>query len=413
MDDGTSGSSAPARTIGQRIQHLRERRGMTREVLAGLVGKSESWLKAVEHGRRQQNPRLPILLQLAEALRVRDLSELTGDQSIPVRMFTGSGHPALSPVREALNAVPIQPGGTVQPLTSLRARLDAGWRTRHASPDHRTALGKMLPDLIRDVQLAAWMYRGEHRRTAQALLAETYGLTQMFLAYQPAPDLLWRVADRALIAAQESEDPLALACAVWFLVQAHRDAADFDAAYEINSQGMTAIEPHLDDAPATDLLAMWGALSFELAFTAARTGDIGEAWRHWDEAARVADRLPDDYYQPWTSFSRVIMRPHAVTIAVELHQGGESARQSDHAEAVPIPSRPRRGRHLIEVARAHLLQRDHAAVLGTLQLAHQAAPETIRYNGYARRMTLDLCETGPANLRPQARELADHIGLMT
>ncbi|MCA2230408.1 helix-turn-helix domain-containing protein [Nonomuraea aurantiaca] len=89
MDDDTNNSSAPVRTIGQRIQYLRERRGMTREVLAGLVGKSESWLKAVERGRRQQNPRLPILLQLAEALRVRDLSELTGDQSMPVRMFTG------------------------------------------------------------------------------------------------------------------------------------------------------------------------------------------------------------------------------------------------------------------------------------------------------------------------------------
>ncbi|MEU8144891.1 hypothetical protein [Nonomuraea sp. NPDC048901] len=64
--------------------------------------------------------------------------------------------------------------------------------------------------MIRDAQLAAWMYRGKHRRTAQALLAETYGLTQTFVAYQPAPDLLWRVADRALTAARESEDPLAL-----------------------------------------------------------------------------------------------------------------------------------------------------------------------------------------------------------
>ncbi|MEU8144890.1 hypothetical protein [Nonomuraea sp. NPDC048901] len=45
-----------------------------------------------------------------------------------VRMFTGSGHPALNAVREAVNAVRIQPRGTVQPLTSLRARLDAAVR---------------------------------------------------------------------------------------------------------------------------------------------------------------------------------------------------------------------------------------------------------------------------------------------
>ncbi|GAA5077324.1 transcriptional regulator with XRE-family HTH domain [Thermocatellispora tengchongensis] len=413
MDETTTNDAAgPVLSLGQRIQYLRERRGMTREVLAGLVGKSESWLKAVERGQRQQQPRLPILLQLAEALRVRDLSELTGDQSMPIRMFTGPGHPALAAVREAVNALPLQPTGTVQPLTTLRARLDSAWRTRHSSPDHRTALGRLLPDLIRDAQLAAVMYQGEDRRRAQALLAEVYGLTQMFVAYQPAQDLLWRVADRALMAAQESEDPLALSCAVWFLAQAHRDAADFDAARSINEQGLTALSPHMDRAD-TELLAMWGALHFELAFTAARLGEAGEAWRHWEEAGRIADRLPGDYYQPWTSFSRVIMRPHAVTVAVELHQSGESARQADHAEAVPIPSRPRRGRHLIEVARAHQLQHDHDAVLGTLELAQQTAPETIRYNGYARRMTLEMAEAGPARLRRQARELADKIGVLT
>lgn len=152
-------------------------------------------------------------------------------------------------------------------------------------------------------------------------------------------------------------------------------------------------------------------MSFELAFTAARLGEAGEAWLYWEDAARVAERLPATYYQPWTSFSRVIMAPHAVTVAVELHQGGESARQADTALSAPIPSRPRRGRHLIEVARAHHLQRDHHAVLGTLELAQHTAPETIKYNGYARRMTLELAE-GPAHLQAQAREPADRIGLM-
>jgi transcriptional regulator with XRE-family HTH domain len=410
MHDATNEPETAVLTVGQRIRYLRERRGMTREILAGLVGKSASWLKAVETGRLQQNPRLPILLQLAEALRVRDLSELTGDQSMPVRMFTGPGHPALDAVRQAVNALPLQPAGAVQPLATLRARLDAAWRTRHASPDHRTALGGILPDLIRDTQLAAAMYRGADRRRAQALLAEVYGLTQMFVAYQPAQDLLWRVADRALMAAQESEEPLALSCAVWFLGQAHRDSGDYDAARTINEQGLAAMEPHMDGA-TVDLRAMWGALQFELAFTAARIGETGDAWHYWQEAARVAEKLPADYYQPWTSFSRIIMKPHAVTLAVELRQSGEAARQAAGAESIPIPSRPRRGRHLIEVARAHHLQRDHQAVLGTLELAQQTAPETIRYNGYARRFTLELTEL-PATRR-QAQELADKIGLLT
>nr|WP_233513176.1 hypothetical protein [Micromonospora craterilacus] len=57
-------------------------------------------------------------------------------------------------------------------------------------------LGGLLPGLLRDVQRAALTYDGDERRQAQALLAETLGLAQMFLAYQPAAGLLWRVADR-------------------------------------------------------------------------------------------------------------------------------------------------------------------------------------------------------------------------
>ncbi|MFD9939481.1 helix-turn-helix domain-containing protein [Nonomuraea sp. NPDC059023] len=412
VSNGSDETGPPVLTVGQRIRMVRKRKGMSQEVLAGLVGKSTAWLKAVESGRRQSEPRLTIILRLASALGVKDLSELTGEQLPPVRMFSGPGHPALASVRAAVNNAPLlRPQGTVQPLNVLRARLDAAWRTRHTSPDHRTALGAILPDLLRDTQLAASMYGGDDRRRANALLAEAYGLSQMFIAYQPAEDLLWRVADRALMAAQESEDPMALSCAVWFLAQAHRDNGDLEAARDINEQGMTAIQPYLGGA-GVDLLAMWGALSFELAFTAARLGDAAEAWVQWEEAQRVAERLPKDYYQPWTSFSQVIMRAHAVTVAVELHQGGESARQAESAESVPIPSRPRRGRHLIEVARAHLLQRDHDAVLGALQLAQQTAPETIRYSTHARRMAFELLETGPSYLRTQATQLVDQVGLL-
>ena len=46
MDDDTTG-----RTVGQRIRHHRERAGMSRPVLGGLVGRSAEWVKAVESGR--------------------------------------------------------------------------------------------------------------------------------------------------------------------------------------------------------------------------------------------------------------------------------------------------------------------------------------------------------------------------
>lgn len=45
----------------------------------------------------------------------------------------------------------------------------------------------------------------------------------------------------------------------------------------------------------------------------------------------------------------------------------------------------------------------------TLDAAYMTAPETIRDNSYARRMSLDLLE-GPKELRRAARDLALRIG---
>jgi hypothetical protein len=97
----------------------------------------------------------------------------------------------------------------------LRARIVRAWAARHSSPDHRTVLGSILPDQLRDAQHLARATQGQQRRAANAILSEAYNLSQLYLAYQPAPDLLWRVAERGMLAAQESEDPAAIAGAAW------------------------------------------------------------------------------------------------------------------------------------------------------------------------------------------------------
>lgn len=63
---------------GQRIARARRRRGLSQAALAGLVGRSESWLSQVERGLRQVDSH-SVLLSLAEVLRV-DVAELTGDE---------------------------------------------------------------------------------------------------------------------------------------------------------------------------------------------------------------------------------------------------------------------------------------------------------------------------------------------
>ncbi len=65
------------------------------------------------------------------------------------------------------------------------------------------------------------------------------------MAYQPDAALLWRVAERGLVAAQESEDPHAIGVAAWLAAQAHRDAgpAHFDAADAVNQEALAYLEP--------------------------------------------------------------------------------------------------------------------------------------------------------------------------
>lgn len=359
-------------------------------------------------------PKLPMVLRIAEALRVRDLSDLTGDQSVGVGLFTGPGHVRLPQVRTAINAYPLTTQREAPAPAHLRQRLVRAWDARHSAPNHRDVIGALLPDLIRDAQHSVMQAdSANERRQAQALLSEVYSLSQFFIAYQPDASLLWRVVERGLIAAQESEDPHTIGVSAWLAAQAHRDSgpAHFDAADAVNLETIRYLEPLLPEAD-DNVLAIAGALQFEAGYTAARRGDTGTAWRYWDTARAMAERLPAAYYHPVTSFSQAIMGAHAVTIAVELHAGAESVRQATAADIATIPSRPRRARHRIEEARGYQLDGQTEVALATLDKAYEAAPETIRYNGYARRIVLEEAESKNLAQRRRASELAVKIGIL-
>ncbi|MFI5618863.1 helix-turn-helix domain-containing protein [Streptomyces sp. NPDC051567] len=400
--------------FGQRVQIYRNRRGMTREQLAGLLGHHTSWVKKIETGTMRM-PRLPEILRIAEVLHVRRLNDLVGDVGAEPHtdLFLGPGHDRLPAVRAALSSFPAPSSRQAPSVAYLRAALDAAWSARHGAPNHREVIGGLLPGLIRDARLAVREAdTTAARRSAQAIQAEVYFLAQFFVAYQPDPSLLWRVSERGMIAAQESEDPHAIGVAAWLAAQAHRDSGPghYDAADTVVMDALRVLEPTVSGAPL-DVQAIVGALKFEAGFTAAKRRDSGTAWGWWDRADRVAQRLPGGYFHRVTSFGRAVMGAHGVTVAVELRSGGESVRQANRAEAAAIPSRPRRARHRIEQARAYYLDGRHETALTTLEQAHAAAPETIRYNGYARSIVLEESTSRTPGRRQRASRLAVEIGL--
>ncbi len=404
-------SDLTGKATGERIKYFRNRVGMTRPVLGGLVGRSAEWVKAVETGRLQV-PRLPMLLKIARALDVRDLAELTGDgHAVPVQAFAGQAHASLTAVQAALTDYRLPVREAPVNVAHLQVRLDQAWKVRHSSPDHRTAVGALLPDLIRDAQRAVRTTKGIERRAARRVLAGVYRLTDFSVAYQPAPELVWLVADRAIAEAQEADDPYAIAGGAWALTGALRDTGRWEEAITVALGGARHLEPWLNRTPDDDWRGMWGALQFEVGYVHARRGRHGEAWSYWERANEMVGRLGPGYRHIQTSFSTAVMNAHAVTLDVELRRPGDAVRTANGFDANEIPSLARRSRHLIEVARAHHQRRDQASTYAMLNAAERTAPETIRFNGFARDMLLSLAAAPPGGLRDDVHALCRRVGV--
>jgi transcriptional regulator with XRE-family HTH domain len=398
-------------SVGMRIKRRRERIGMSQKVLGQLVDRSADWVKSIENGRRGV-PKLPMLLQLAEALGLRDLAELTGNgHAVSVTVYAGHRHPDLGRVQAALTDYRLAASSERHDLAHLDRRVRAAWGVRHASPDHRTALGQLLPDLIRDAQAAA-RTPGPDRREARRILAATYHLTDFYVAYQSDSSLVWMVADRGLAEAHEADDPYTIACGMWAMVQALRDSGRWDEALAMIASGREMLAPWLDrDGTPNAWRGIAGALEAEAALVHARRGRYGEAWASWDAAEEFAQRLRPDFRHVQTSFSRAVQAANAVTLGVELQRSGEALRAARSIDDTDIASVPRRARHMIEVARAYDQRGESAAVLALLDRAQRTAPETIGYNRLAKDMLLALRKSPPTGMASDVRKLCERVGV--
>ncbi|MFD6224355.1 helix-turn-helix domain-containing protein [Nocardia asteroides] len=397
-------------SVGQRIKRRRERIGMTQRVL-GELGRNAGWVKAIENGKRG-TPRLPMLLQLAEALGLQDLAELTGNgHAVSVSIYAGRTHPDLGKVQAALTEYRFANPTARHDVASLAQRLRAAWGIRHSSPDHRTALGVILPDLIRDAQAAA-RTTGPDRREARRVLAGVYHLADFYVAYQSDSALVWMVADRGLSEADAADDPYTIACGMWAMVQALRDSGRWDEALSMIASGREMLAPWLDrDATPDDWRGIAGALEAEAALVQSRRGRNGEAWAAWDRAEEFAQQLGPKYRHIQTSFSQSVQVANAVTLGVDLKRSAEALRAARSISDDAIVSVPRRARHLIEVARAHDQRDECEAVVALLDKAQRTAPETISYNGFARDMLVSLRKDPPTGMARTVRELCQRVGM--
>lgn len=390
-------------TTGQRIRHFREHAGMTRPVLGGLVGRSDEWVKAVENDRLL-TPRIPLLLRLAEVLKVDDLGRLTGEQKLSTAAFTKPAHEALPIIAEALETYPVLTSEMIPVAANeLATRVAQLWKVWHGTKRQRTAIAGFLPNLLHDAQVATRMLDGEDRRSAQRSLAQICHLTHLFLSYQSVPDLTHLVADRAFTAAQQADDPLAMAGAAWYLNHWFRaDGERYEARVKLVTDTAQLLRP--DDS--TEDRALWGLLQLAAATGYAKIGQEGKAWHYWDAANRVARSLPDGYVHPYLIFGTGMVDAYAITLHTDLMHGGEAIRAADRSDPATMPSVTRRSFHSIETARAYHLRREPVATVHLLRQAYDESPDTARFNGFARSAVTELLRRRGNTTRADVDDLA-------
>ncbi|MGI3198456.1 helix-turn-helix domain-containing protein [Streptomyces sp. GTA36] len=403
-------------SVGERIRVLRESRGMSRPTLAQMCGRGPDWLKKIESGERELRSHT-LLLHLAAALQVHDLSVITGADSGPTATVPLGrlSHPAMPDIWAAVMQRTLG-GRSPEPVDPvvLQGRVDQTWNLWHTSERNRTEVGALLPSLIRDAEAAVRAHDGAQRRAALVALADVYRLTGQATAYVAPAELAWVVADRALSAAQDADAPAAIAAAAWNMGNILRETAYPEEALRVVNEAADLIRPHLDTASTPDdWRGIYGALQLHAAVTAAREGRDGDAWRYWGKGDQVAKSLPAGYVHPSTVFGRANVDFHAVSVATDLQKSAKALGMADDIDPDIMPSAERRARLWVEVARGHLQRGDRTAALHVMQIARKICIETLAYTPSARQVAAELWRSSPRAMRQDASELAAAVGVAT
>ncbi|WP_425566194.1 helix-turn-helix domain-containing protein [Sporichthya brevicatena] len=373
-----------AMTVGERVGWYRRRRGMTQEVLAGLVGRTVVWLGKIENGRTPLD-RLSVIQELAEALDI-SIGDLIAEPSL-LEWSPESGQSTVPALRAALmdyrQLMAFAPVGPPPALPALRddveAVLDAYQASRYGF------VVAQLPRILGGARLADANPGAGEADQAAALLALVYQATAMILTKLGETDLAWMAADRGLTAARRSEDPVVVGSLFRSVSHAlmshgrHRDAVSLamDAGVYLRNA----------DQSTPEMLSIYGTLNLAGSMAAARDGDRSAAQEFLREASIAASRLGADANLVWTAFGPTNVSIHRVATAMELGDVQVAVDVGPRINTAALPTE-RQARHAIEVARAYSAWNRRDDALGVLLSAERLAPEQVRHHYLSRQLVL-------------------------
>ncbi|MFH8855376.1 XRE family transcriptional regulator [Streptomyces sp. Alain-F2R5] len=375
-------------TIGERVAWYRRRRGISQEVLAGLVGRTVDWLSKAENNRIELD-RLSVIKSLADALDVT-LGDLLAEPTL-LEWTPDSGTRTVPALRSALmNYRQLTPllgvttEGEPTSLDELSSNVAEVW---DAYQDSRYGFAtRRLPLLLADALIAAQAYQGQQREQAHKLMAMTYQGAAMVLTKLGETDLAWIAADRGLAAAQQSGDAVVTGSLFRSVAHCLLSNGRFDAAVQLVGDAGEYLRPGLSEA-SPEFLSIYGTLFLAGSIASARADDRATTRTFLDEAERAAHRLGTDANHVWTAFGPTNVAIHRVATAAELGDMQVAVDLGPRIDTAGLPTE-RRTRHNLEVARALSAYNQMDDALAKVLEAERWAPEQVRSHYLARELVL-------------------------
>ncbi|WP_185734752.1 helix-turn-helix domain-containing protein [Micromonospora globispora] len=373
-------------TIGERIAWYRRRRGMSQEVLAGLVGRTVDWLSKVENGRIDLD-RLSVIRAVADQLDVAlgdllgepsvlDWSREGGTRTVPALRETLLNYRQLSPflATEANEEAP--------DLAQLRGHVGQVWDAYQES--RYGFVASRLPMLVKSAQAATALHDGGAQVDAFRLLALSYQAAAVLLPKLGESDLAWIAAERGFNAAQRSGDTVLIGSLFRSLTHTLLCTGRYKEAKQLTQDAAAFLQSGLGNASPA-YLSIYGTLFLAGSIAAARDDDRATANAFLAEAETAALRLGRDENHLWTAFGPTNVAIHRATAALDLGDVQVAIDLGARVDASAMP-KERQVRHAIETARALSAWNRTDEAMTALLDAEQIAPEQVRHHAISRQL---------------------------
>lgn len=399
-------------TTGQRIKYFRERRGISQRAFAEQVGRSENWAYKVEHDQLPID-KIPLLIQVARVLQVKDLADLTGGYLSGTAFGPDNEHKHVPAIRRALSLPSSLLPSSVGSVTvdALAESVTGAWNVYETqAKDRYNVVGETLPQLLR---MGHAVLRDAHgsaeETTALRQLISLYGLHQIWLRRVGEPTLARIAADRGLALADRADDPALLAAAAWNLSCVLTSAGDVEDSVELARQTIATCKPGDDASP--EHFSAYGALHLQAAVAAVRANQGPVAWDLHRGAERVAARLGADRNDWHTCFGPTNAAMHGVHLTAEEGDTSEALRLADGVHVPDAMPLERRSRYLIELMNCNRIQKDDYATVYMLRKLTDQSPEEVTFSPLVREAVTDLLKRERPTFRDDLRKVATHIGI--